>query len=30
VDVYLLSDKVRAGDRKLPRLNPQTQESVVN
>jgi hypothetical protein len=30
VDVYLLSDRARAGDRKLPRLNPQTQESVIN
>ncbi len=30
VDVYLLSDKARAGARKLPHLNPQTQESVID
>jgi hypothetical protein len=29
VDTFLLSDKARAGDRKLPYLNPQTQESVI-
>lgn len=30
VDIYLLSDKARAGALRLPRLNPQTQESVIN
>lgn len=29
VDVMLLSDKARAGDRKLPAMNPQTQELVI-
>ena len=29
VDIFLLSDKVRAGARKLPYLNPQTQEVVI-
>jgi hypothetical protein len=29
VDTFLLSDKARAGARKLPHLNPQTQESVI-
>jgi hypothetical protein len=29
MDTFLLSDKVRAGARKLPYLNPQTQESVI-
>jgi hypothetical protein len=29
VDTFLLSDKARAGARKLPYLNPQTQESVI-
>jgi hypothetical protein len=29
VDIFLLSDEARAGDRKLPHLNPQTQESVI-
>ncbi len=30
LDIYLLSDKARAGAKKLPYLNPQTQESVIN
>lgn len=30
VDVFLLSDKARAGARRLPHLNPQTQESVID
>ncbi len=30
VDIFLLSDKARAGAMKLPYLNPQTQESVIN
>ncbi len=29
LDVYLLSDQARAGARKLPYLNPQTQESLL-
>jgi hypothetical protein len=29
VDIFLLSDKARAGARKLPYLNPQTQETVI-
>lgn len=29
VDIFLLSDKARAGARKLPYLNPQTQESLL-
>jgi hypothetical protein len=29
LDVFLLSDRARAGARKLPYLNPQTQESVI-
>ena len=29
VDVFLLSDRARAGARKLPYLNPQTQESLL-
>jgi len=29
LDIFLLSDKARAGARKLPYLNPQTQESVL-
>jgi hypothetical protein len=29
VDTFLLSDRARAGDRKLPFLNPQTQMSVI-
>jgi len=29
VDIFLLSDMARAGARKLPYLNPQTQESVI-
>jgi hypothetical protein len=29
VDIFLLSDNARAGARKLPYLNPQTQESVI-
>ncbi|MGH3518946.1 MAG: LVIVD repeat-containing protein [Haloechinothrix sp.] len=29
VDIFLLSDRARAGARKLPYLNPQTQESVI-
>lgn len=29
LDIFLLSDKARAGARKLPYLNPQTQESVI-
>ena len=29
VDIFLLSDEARAGARKLPYLNPQTQESVI-
>jgi hypothetical protein len=29
VDTFLLTDRARAGDRKLPYLNPQTQESVI-
>ena len=30
VDTLLLSDRARAGDRKLPYLNPQTQENVIH
>lgn len=30
VDIFLLSDEARAGARKLPYLNPQTQESVID
>lgn len=30
VDIFLLSDKARSGAQKLPYLNPQTQESVIN
>jgi hypothetical protein len=30
LDVFLLSDKARAGARTLPYLNPQTQESVID
>lgn len=29
VDIFLLSDKARAGAQKLPYLNPQTQESAI-
>ncbi len=29
LDIFLLADKVRAGARKLPYLNPQTQETVI-
>lgn len=29
VDIFLLSDRARAGARKLPYLNPQTQESLL-
>lgn len=29
LDIFLLSDKARAGARKLPYLNPQTQESAI-
>jgi hypothetical protein len=29
VDTFLLSDRARAGDRKLPHLNPQTQEDLI-
>lgn len=29
LDIFLLSDKARAGARKLPYLNPQTQESTI-
>jgi hypothetical protein len=29
LDVMLLSDKARAGDRKLPAMNPQTQDRVI-
>jgi hypothetical protein len=29
LDIFLLSDNARAGARKLPYLNPQTQESVI-
>jgi len=29
VDIFLLSDKARAGARKLPMMNPQTQVSVI-
>ena len=29
LDIFLLSDKARAGARRLPYLNPQTQESVI-
>jgi len=29
LDVMLLSDKVRAGDRRLPAMNPQTQDRVI-
>ena len=29
LDVMLLSDKARAGDRKLPSMNPQTQDRVI-
>lgn len=29
VDVFMLSDKARAGARRLPYLNPQTQEAVI-
>ena len=28
-DVLLLSDKARAGDRRLPGMNPQTQDRVI-
>lgn len=30
LDIFLLSDKARSGAKKLPYLNPQTQESVIN
>lgn len=30
LDIFLLSDSARAGAKKLPYLNPQTQESVIN
>ncbi len=30
VDIFLLSDKARAGVRRLPYLNPQTQESLLS
>jgi hypothetical protein len=29
VDTFLLTDRARSGDRKLPYLNPQTQETVI-
>jgi hypothetical protein len=29
LDVMLLSDKARAGDRKLPAMNPQTQDRLI-
>jgi hypothetical protein len=29
LDIFLLSDKVRMGARKLPYLNPQTQETLI-
>jgi hypothetical protein len=29
LDVYLLSDRARAGAKKLPYLNPQTQEQLI-
>jgi hypothetical protein len=29
VDIFLLSDKARAGARKLPMMNPQTQVSAI-